>query len=234
MKQPIVIIDHKTRSGFTLVELSIVLVIIGLVVGGVIIGKDLIRNAELRAIISDVDRFKTSIATFKIKYNALPGDTPNATTYFGNTVSNGNGNSKIDYLGGAVGEEYYVWQHLGAASMLAGTYDGTTTNLPKSKLTGGLYRISFQTGIYQSSGTMISYNSMNTAYNLAHNAILTPQEAFSIDGKLDDGLADKGKVLAFNPEGVPGCITNYHTSSTGSYILTNTGVLCKLYFILDF
>ena len=81
---------------------------------------------------------------------------------------------------------------------------------------------------------MISFNAMNSLFNLAHNAILTPTEAFSIDGKLDDGNADKGKVLGFNPEGVPGCVTNDHTSATGDYILTNNGVLCKLFFLLDF
>ena len=59
--------------GFTLVELSIVLVIIGLIVGGILTGKDLIRAAELRSVQSDKEKIVTAINTFELKYNCLPG-----------------------------------------------------------------------------------------------------------------------------------------------------------------
>jgi prepilin-type N-terminal cleavage/methylation domain-containing protein len=67
------------RSGFTLIELSIVLVIIGLIVGGVLVGQDLIRAAYVRAQISQIEKFNTAVNTFYGKYQALPGDM-NATT----------------------------------------------------------------------------------------------------------------------------------------------------------
>ena len=62
------------RSGFTLVELSIVLVIIGLIAGGVLVGRDLIEAAAIRQQITQVERFKTAVQTFRTKYNGLPGD----------------------------------------------------------------------------------------------------------------------------------------------------------------
>lgn len=222
------------RYAFTLIELSIVLVIIGLIIGGILVGRDLIRSSELRSVTADVTSFEAESSAFRLKYKGLPGDIYNATSFFGAGAGDGNGNSRIDYLFGAPGEEYTVWQHLSAAQMVDGTFDGTPTSLPESALTGGMYRMSYQTNVYGISGNMISYNAMNTEYNLAHNAILTPQEAYSVDVKLDDGLADSGRVLGFNPEGVPGCVTNYHSAASGSYILTNDEVLCKLFFRVDF
>lgn len=66
--------DQTTQAGFTLVELSIVLVIIGLIVGGVLAGQDMIKAAEIRATIAQVEEFNTATNTFRDKYRALPGD----------------------------------------------------------------------------------------------------------------------------------------------------------------
>ncbi len=97
--------------GFTLIELSIVLVIIGLVVGGVLVGRDLIKAAEIRAQVNQIEQMETAYNTFKLKYNCIAGDCPNATDFFGTTVSttplryivNGNGDGEIYGEGGAYG-----------------------------------------------------------------------------------------------------------------------------------
>jgi len=62
------------QSGFTLIELSIVLVIIGLIIGGVLVGQDLVRAAGVRATISQIEKYQSAVNTFREKYGALPGD----------------------------------------------------------------------------------------------------------------------------------------------------------------
>src|SRR5665213_3036991 len=79
--------EHKT--GFTLIELSIVLVIIGLIVGGILVGQDLIKAAEVRAQISQIEKYDQAVNTFRAKFNAIPGDMAVATaSQFGFTNTN--------------------------------------------------------------------------------------------------------------------------------------------------
>src|ERR1700691_726671 len=92
-----------SQSGFTLIELSIVLVIIGLIVGGVLVGQDLIRAAEVRATISQIEKYNTAVNTFRGKYNnSIPGDmnSANASTFGfaarGAFAGEGDGNGVIE------------------------------------------------------------------------------------------------------------------------------------------
>ena len=74
---------QRSRAGFTLIELSIVLVIIGLVVGGIFVGKELVRASQLNSVLRDLDKYNSAVLTFKDKYGHLPGDIPNATQFWG-------------------------------------------------------------------------------------------------------------------------------------------------------
>jgi len=71
--------QFRNESGFTLIELSIVIVIIALIVGGVLVGQDLISAAAARAQISQIEKYQTAVYTFQGKYGYLPGDISDST-----------------------------------------------------------------------------------------------------------------------------------------------------------
>ncbi|MBY0355600.1 MAG: type II secretion system GspH family protein [Rickettsiales bacterium] len=142
----------RRNSGFSLLELSIVLVIIGLLASGVMVGQSLVRGAEIRSVITDLNKISTATNAFRLKYNALPGDMKNATAYWGvraagtdvvchqtiNTTTgtcNGDGNGIIDYIAGdsaTFGERFLAWQHLSRAGLIEGNFtgaSGSTTSL---------------------------------------------------------------------------------------------------------
>lgn len=142
----------NSTKGFTLIELSIVLVIIALITGGVLVGNDLLKMAQARGVMSQMERYETAIRTFQLKYNCLPGDCLNASTFGLGTSGNGDkliGNTTNSYPGGSLGgcvaggggawcntqrrgpgnqiyrpygEAQRLWSHLSAAELLDGEY----------------------------------------------------------------------------------------------------------------
>lgn len=154
--------------GFSLVELSIVLVILGLLTGSILSGQALIRAAELRSVATDMHRYQTAIMTFQDKYMGLPGDFKDATRFWGRddarcpsaggTASipgtcNGNGAGTFSSVLSTT-ETYLAWQHLALAGLIEGSYSGyvtptawTTppvvgTDVPASKLGNAYWTIS--------------------------------------------------------------------------------------------
>lgn len=136
------------QQGFTLIELSIVLVIIGLIAGGVLMGRDLIEAAKMRSTINELQQYRTAINTFRLKYNCIPGDCPNAVAFglgtSGGPGDNGNGNGDIDSGGngnagasntGTIGGGYWTsdkemgnfWYHLQKAGLIQSNLTGYTT-----------------------------------------------------------------------------------------------------------
>lgn len=134
---------NRSHNAFSLVELSIVLVILGLLVGGVLAGQSLIRASELRSVSTDYAKYITAMQAFRDKYFTIPGDMNNAQSFWGvahataatcgtTTTSdartcNGNGNGLIDLYDGsyATSNEYFrFWQHLANAGLIEGQYSG--------------------------------------------------------------------------------------------------------------
>jgi len=134
------------NRGFSLLELSIVLVIIGLIAGGIVAGSSMIRAAELRSVITERQQYQTAIHTFRDKYLGLPGDLKNATAFWGaepvancpgdestpsttTATCDGNGDNRVDwgdsFPAGTGGESHRFWQHLANAELISGSYTGT-------------------------------------------------------------------------------------------------------------
>jgi prepilin-type N-terminal cleavage/methylation domain-containing protein len=126
--------QHRKNQGFTLIELSIVLVIIGLIIGGVLVGHDLIKAAETRATLAQIEKYNSATNTFKTKYNGIPGDLgPTDAGNFGLTVGTGcdgsaaglrNGDGLLDgapavhpFFEG-LGEVELFWSDLSAAGFI--------------------------------------------------------------------------------------------------------------------
>ncbi|MGE0755015.1 MAG: type II secretion system protein [Alphaproteobacteria bacterium] len=223
------------RNGLSILEVALVLLIIGMMVGAVVIGRSLIRDGELRGAQSEANQIGSAVSLFQNKYNAMPGDMKTATSYWPGT-NIGDGDFIIETNGGMAAEEFYAWRHLASAGMIPGYFTGASNSMPESSVTGGYYRLSYQADIYTTSAHMISLNAMSQTFPTAHAAILTPREARAMDLKADDGLADSGSLLGFNQQGVGGCATNDYTDGSGSYLISGSTadeIRCKVFFVLS-
>ena len=132
------------QAAFTLIEISIVLVVIGLIIGGILVGRELIRTAEIRSQVSQFEKYVTAVNTFRLKYVSLPGDISSANaTAFGFTAragcaGAGDGNGKIEgNIGGCLagwnrgfdqtfGETALFWSDLSAAKLIDGSLTAAT------------------------------------------------------------------------------------------------------------
>lgn len=214
---------NPTSRGFTLVELSIVLVILGLLVGGVLSGQSLIRAAELRSVGTQKDQFQTAIYAFKDKFFALPGDMPNAFMFWGGQIAgcaedknidqspadfpcNGDGNGFIhgDGRGTAVGsdvsdEGMLAWGHLSVAGLIEGGYSGTspgtnpTQGMPRAKLDQAYWLWESDGGMTKLVGADGTAEPERGLFLMLQEAnSMTPEAAWNLDKKLDDGRANTG------------------------------------------
>lgn len=132
----------RNQSGFTLVEIAIVLVIIGLLLGGVLKGQELIDNTRVKSLQNDLNGLSAAINGYRDRYNAIPGDDAAALTHgwvFTAAPTAGNGDGLITgtvSLTAPSNEEIWMWQELRAAGFITGDMNNNTaaTVLPRSSL----------------------------------------------------------------------------------------------------
>ena len=221
-------IQKESESGFTLVELSIVLVIVGLIVGGILVGQDMIKAATVRSQMTQLDSFNAAANTFCYIYLYYPGFVATAVaTQYGlvaaaaRTGANslGDGDGLIEGSGTAANaadlanETLLFWSDLNQVGMLAGGfYDSSRTT---TTLAGALTAAAFGNFVPKAKlgrGTSVMVlpavgnnyfylgapQSATAAGVVTWADALTPTEADNLDEKMDDGFPDTGIMRSFN------------------------------------
>jgi prepilin-type N-terminal cleavage/methylation domain-containing protein len=126
----------QEQSGFTLVEIAIVLVIIGLLLGGILKGQELINSARVRNLADTASGIQAAYFGFLDRYRRIPGDweATAASTGIGVTINNpaadaNTNNGRIDNPTGGAATTYKepnaMWEQLAAAGFIQGSYTGT-------------------------------------------------------------------------------------------------------------
>ena len=200
---------HKENQfGFTLVEISIVMIIIGLLIGGTFGGMKLIENMQVNKTVQDLKAIESAALTFKDTYGRLPGDIRNPASRLPNCTvapcsTGGNGDRVLDNglaanaAIGATNERFTFWSHLQAADLLSiGTKNVADLNFgegqPDNPIEGG-YRVFHRT----EAGCAVQFDRTNIALTRDASGIFTNTgmrcALFQpVDRKMDDGMPRTG------------------------------------------
>ena len=246
------------QAGFSMLELGIVLVVIGLIIGGVFVGRGMVRDAQIRNAMGDVSSYTQAVSNFRDKYHALPGNFSGAEALWGtdpggcpaapNTVKksktcNGSGNGFIQ----SSTEIFRAWQHLAASGLLdTAAFTGVTgpasatnavagLNVPATSLTNGGFTLQYVSVATLPDGAYLSLIHNHafilgaaTADAYTTGPLLTPTEALSMDMKIDDGVPGAGTVQATNSNN---CV---NLAATATYNTAYGNPACSLVFITNF
>lgn len=201
----------KNQKGFTLVEIAIVMVIIGLLLGGVLKGQEVITNARLKKIVNDFNGISAAVFSYQDRYRALPGDDREADTKFGTGVPNGNGTGIIDgnfdQRTGTTAETRRVWMHLRKSGLVAGSTDHTAEAAYEQPTHAYGGKVGIDNAIFGIRGHAVCYE------------LLANDIALLVDTQNDDGVPNSGSVQAGTGNRGP-------TGANSDYTNTNGYNLC--------
>lgn len=236
---------RKGRNGFTLLELSIVLVILGLLIGGILVAQSMIGAAKITATVTQIGQFDAGVANFKAKYNYLPGDAP----AFG-----GDGNGVIDIMWynsvtrfacelpnfwSSIDQQQYKSYVCVGSSGVQAIAKGDNKNVPESKLgssgsffiasalssDGGTADLTDPKNYYAIlSGTQLQtliFGDYDMVPTTDENSPVKSADLLALDSKIDDGVANLGNVIS-------GSIANYQSVGIGGIIATPATGICSI------
>jgi hypothetical protein len=178
---------QRREAGLSLVEIAIVLVIIGLVLGTILKGREIVMQARIKNIINDFNGATAAYWSYQDRYRAIPGDDPNAAVRWaswGTPAGNGNG-----YIGGAYGsntptdESRKYWWHLRAAGFVPGPTQNPGADIQPNNAVGGI--IGVQTGGLGLQGLIVCSSNV------------PDKVAGAVDSQLDDQKSNDGNIRAF-------------------------------------
>ena len=222
---------NSTEAGFTLVEIAIVLVIIGLLLGGILKGQEMITQAKIKNVINDFNGVTVAVTSYQDRYRALPGDDQNAAARWAAqapaTATPPNGDGKIDGVynanntGGtnqapaATAESNLFWQHLRIAGFVAGPTVGLGSGTPPPNGAGGI--VGVETGGFAGGG--LGFTSLIVCFSNLPEKI-----ASAIDVQIDDSKPNTGQVRAQlqaqpSPPTDPGPATLYVETGVNQYLM---------------
>ena len=181
------------QGGLTIVEIAIVLVIIGLLLGGVLKGQELINSAKVKNFATDFRNIPLFVYGYQDKYRSLPGDDASASTHVtgattattpagsqGNGVINGAWNSNA-----ATDESYLFWQHVRLAGLAAGPTSTAAADYIPKNADGGIIGIT--------SGSNSPITGLRGTYIVCSQGVLG-KFAKQLDITLDDGNTATGSL----------------------------------------
>jgi len=209
-----------SQAGFTLVEIAIVLVIIGLLLGGILKGQEMITQAKIKNIINDFNGVTAAVNSYQDRYRALPGDDLTAGTRWAGAVS-GNGDGTIQGLYRAAPtnplttaqESNLFWWHLRLAGFVPGAVNGIGAGLQPPNAVNGIIGV-------QSTG--LGYTS-----NIVCSSNLPDKIAIAVDTQMDDGTPGAGELRADLQTGPTPAVPAASTIATYAETGQNQYLLCK-------
>lgn len=184
----------QRQSGFTLIEIAIVLVIIGLLLGGILKGQELINSARVKNLANDFRNIPVFIYGYQDKFRALPGDDKAAVAHVGTTaivpglgdgdgVIEGNWDSTT-----ATDESYLFWQHVRLAGLAPGSTTLAAADYQQRNAAGGVIGIQ----------SAAPFTGMTGTYFICSGGILG-RFAKQLDTQLDDGNTQTGSLMVGTP-----------------------------------